>query len=821
MSPTLERALANLERAISPLTVVFIALISVLSFGEDLRVVQMDGTYSQNSRRALLWHNAHQSGGSQGSVSITLTPATANVTPGGKLQFTATLTNTNQTAVSWSASAGSISSTGLFTAPAQSGTVTVTASSVTGTAQVSASVSVMQTLQIVTSALSSAQVGTSYSATLSAQGGSKPYSWSLASGSLPSGLNMTSAGLISGTPSQSGTFSFAARVSDSSSQTSVQQFSMVATPGTNPAPVPVPSGSSNFDGPAELPRVFMQSAMSDTPAPGRTILVSAGASLETALNNASCGDTIELQAGATFSGLFTLPAKDCDDQHWIVIRSSAPDSVLPPEGTRMTPCFAGVASLPGRPALNCASTQKVTATLVAIKAGGPITFASGANHYRIGPGLEITRPAGIGINYGLIIKDADIPVDHIVVDRDWLHGSPRDETTRGVYLSGITYAAVVDSYLNDFHCNTAIGACVDSQAISGGLGNLPQGTWKITNNFLEAAAENILFGGGVGTTVPTDIEIRHNHLFKPMTWMPGHAGFVGGVNTDPRKCTQFGTPGYCPFTVKNLFELKNAQRVLFEGNILEYTWPGFTQHGAAILLTALSQGGTTGNPNATVADVTIRYNHVSHATSGIVMAKPDYGWGPPKLEARLSIHDDIFDDLSPTYANGDTGIAAALAFQITQCSACTPIHDVSISHVTMLMASSKVTMILGATSGTRIQNMTFTNNIVSSLSGLAVTSPGATGPCAFSGSTNLARLNNCLLSYRFAGNSFIGANGTWPTGNKFPINGYDVGFLNYNNGDGGNYQLMSTSPYYGATTTDGLNAGADVNAVDQAIAGVF
>src|SRR5262249_11310734 len=89
---------------------------------------------------------------------------------------------------------------------------------------------------------------------------------------------------------------------------------------------------ANFDGPAELPRLYVKSALADTPAPGRKTTVKDGDSLQRALDGASCGDTLELQAGASFGGDFHFPAAKCDDTHWIVIRTSAPDSQLPPEG---------------------------------------------------------------------------------------------------------------------------------------------------------------------------------------------------------------------------------------------------------------------------------------------------------------------------------------------------------------------------------------------------------------------------------------------------------------------------------------------------------
>src|SRR5262249_12212441 len=235
--------------------------------------------------------------------------------------------------------------------------------------------------------------------------------------------------------------------------------------------------SGNFDGPAELPRVVMQTTMRDTPAPGKVYRVWAGEDASEGIEKAPCGDTVELQAGASF-GRITLPAKKCDDSHWIIIRTSAPDSKLPPEGTRLTPCYAGVASLPARPSFVCTSTENVLAKLEFDgKAGsGPVVFSPGANHYRL-IGLEVTRalsPAGV---YNLIGTDKGT-ADHLIFDRMWIHGTAQNETVRGVMLSHVRYAAVVDSYFSDFHCVAKSGGCVDSQAVAGGAGDDPMGPFK-------------------------------------------------------------------------------------------------------------------------------------------------------------------------------------------------------------------------------------------------------------------------------------------------------------------------------------------------------
>jgi len=66
------------------------------------------------------------------AISVSVSPTAATVASGGTEQFSAQVTNTSSTAVTWSASSGTVSTTGLFTAPTVTATktVTVTATSV-------------------------------------------------------------------------------------------------------------------------------------------------------------------------------------------------------------------------------------------------------------------------------------------------------------------------------------------------------------------------------------------------------------------------------------------------------------------------------------------------------------------------------------------------------------------------------------------------------------------------------------------------------------------------------------------------------------------
>jgi len=86
-------------------------------------------------------------------------------------------------------------------------------------------------LTILTTTLAGGTVGSSYTQTLSATGGSLPYTWSLVAGlgTLPPGLNLSGAGVISGTPNTEGTYSFTVKVTDAAQATAQRALSIVVS----------------------------------------------------------------------------------------------------------------------------------------------------------------------------------------------------------------------------------------------------------------------------------------------------------------------------------------------------------------------------------------------------------------------------------------------------------------------------------------------------------------------------------------------------------------------------------------------------------------
>ena len=197
--------------------------------------------------------------GNNRAVTVQISPLDPSIAAGGKIQFAAAVSNTSNTAVTWSASAGTISSSGLFTAPSTSSAqpITVMASNAEqSTAKASTGVTITTApittpptsspFVITTSSVPPAVVVTPYAASLAASGGQPPYHWGVASGSLPAGLQLgAGTGTLSGSSTQAGTYTFIVQGTDAASHTAQRSLSLIVS-----AAPPPPAPASNCGPPA-------------------------------------------------------------------------------------------------------------------------------------------------------------------------------------------------------------------------------------------------------------------------------------------------------------------------------------------------------------------------------------------------------------------------------------------------------------------------------------------------------------------------------------------------------------------------------------------
>jgi hypothetical protein len=490
----------------------------------------------------------------------------------------------------------------------------------------------------------------------------------------------------------------------------------------------------------ELPRATVDTT--GAPPSGRTVAVRAGQDFQAALNAAKLGDVITLQAGATFTGPFTLPNKP--GPGWIIVRTSAGDSELPPAGTRVDPSYA-----------------RVMPKLVAA-AGSVLITGRAAHHYRF-VGIEIGPAPGVFLYNVVQLGGRETSVEelasHIIFERCYLHGDPKKGARRGIAMNSRD-TAVIDSYLSDFK---EVGA--DSQAIDGWGG---AGPFKIVNNYLEGAGENVMFGGAdpfIPNLVPSDIEIRGNHFAKTLSWKVGHPDYEG-----------------IPWTVKNLLELKNARRVLIEGNLFERSW-AHAQTGFAILFTVRDQDGWA--PWTVIEDVTFKNNVVRDAGAGIVILGRD-DIHPSQQAKRLRIENNLFAGIGGPAWGGEGTL-----FKLLRGAS-----DLTIAHNTGLQTGS----ILMAEGEPHIRFVFRDNVVLHNQYGMTGT---GTGP-------GMQTLSTYFPGAVVRKNVIVGGKAIlYPTDNFFPGSVEQVGFVDR---AGGRYRLAASSRYRRAGS-DGKAVGVDFDAI--------
>ena len=199
-------------------------------------------------------------------ISVSISPSTqTNIDVGQSEKFTATVENDSSAeGVTWSCSGAGLtgSACGTFTGTTTSAatynapssvsaklSITVTATSVADATKTSSVVVMISPPPgITTTTLTNATPNANYSATLQATGGAGTLTWTVASGSLPTGLSLSNSGVITGDPTVSGTFSFTVQATDSSAaqsgpdsaqaQLSLTVVTVVASPPRRCRPVP-------------------------------------------------------------------------------------------------------------------------------------------------------------------------------------------------------------------------------------------------------------------------------------------------------------------------------------------------------------------------------------------------------------------------------------------------------------------------------------------------------------------------------------------------------------------------------------------------------
>ncbi len=524
--------------------------------------------------------------------------ASGNVIPGATVTWA-----TSNPAVATVNSSGLVSAVG-------AGIVAISASTsgLTGSAAVSVTAPppVVSTVTVTMSS-STLNVGQSLQATAVAKDASGnlmsgvTFTWSVSSTSV---LGVSASGLVTGVAN--GTAQVKATASGVTGSLSVTVQS--------PAPPPGPNG---LTAPPALPQVYLNFPY--TPATGSTIYVAAGANLQNAINSAQRGDEIVLQAGATFTGNFTLPLKSGPlSNGWVTIRGDK-FNLLPAEGTRVTSANASL-----MPKIVTNNSAPALATQLS------------ASGYRL-VGLEVTISAAYtGPQYGIVwLGDgssaqntlAKVATD-LVLDRMYIHGQTGSDVSRCVALNSAR-TAITDSYLSECH-----GKGYDAQAI---LGYNGPGPYKIVNNTLIGSTENVMFGGAdpwLPNNIPSDIEIRQNYFYTPPSWK--------GV-----------------WLKKNLFELKAGQRILVEGNVFDGSWQD-GQTGWALHLKVENQSG--GCTWCTTSDLTIRYNLIRNAGGGIAIAGREGNSPYPAthLLARASVQNNIVENINVGQFTGDNRLAQVL-----------------------------------------------------------------------------------------------------------------------------------------------------------------
>jgi hypothetical protein len=451
-----------------------------------------------------------------------------------------------------------------------------------------------------------------------------------------------------------------------------------------------------------------------------TTVVAAGADLQAALNAAQPGDELVLQAGARFVGSFRLPAKAAGPV--ITIRSSAalPDRRITPQDANLLPTLA-------------------SAVVSAVLDG------TGAANWRL-DGIRFESVLN-GQGEVIVLQDST----NIYLDRILMVAGVNGQK-RGIRGNG-KQIALTRSYIANVRASGQ-----DSQAFCAWDG---AGPYTIVNNYLEAASENVMFGGADSKSpdrVPSDILVQENYFTKRLEWKGA------GV------------------AVKNLFELKSARRITIRRNLFENNWTD-AQAGFGILMKVVNQNGTA--PWSVTEDVLFEQNLIRNTENGFNLAGYDPAQ-PSGRATRITIRNNVLS-------------TPGVAFQVGG-----EIGELTIDHNTVdqgytLMSLYNGTVWPAGAAASRpgtyaVERLTYTNNLARH------NAYGVKGQATAIGTPSLTAFT---LSYLWTNNVLAGG-----AGQPYPPITWLPSVAEYDSQFATPYRLKPESPYSGAAT-DGRDVGVD------------
>jgi hypothetical protein len=398
------------------------------------------------------------------------------------------------------------------------------------------------------------------------------------------------------------------------------------------------------------------------------------------------------------------------------------------------------------------------------------------NNYLEGTGENIMFGGADPLISNLVPSDIRIARNHISKPLAWRNpilavpGSPQAAAGTGGRLAAGTHyfriVAVMDTSYN-------VAVSLPSTAVAATTGS--SGAVTLAWSGVAGADRYRIYRGSSATSQSVYMETPSSSTSFTYTG----SGESGG--STPTQATYW--------LVKNLFELKNAQRVRVEGNLIENNWAG-GQFGYAIVLTPRNQDGNA--PWVRVRDIVITNNVIRHASGGVQITGYDYP-NVSQQTQRVTVQNNLFDDIDTTKWGG-----TARVFVVGDGVASLTIDRNTIIH--------KTTAVLFAYGSQTMPGFVYTNNIAEHREYGITGDNGQPGQYALDMYFPASTVTYNVLAGGMASR--------YPATNSFPTTQeWVASFANFAAAD---YRVLSTSPFYRAGS-GGSVPGANLSAIDAAI----